>query len=144
MAYSVKQVGGKRLGYIKLRDFNSLAIPGMKSAVQSLDGEHVDALVLDLRGNTGGGFQFALNIGGMFMDKKQMVTAVAKNDDRSVFASSFQGGVLSRLPLVVWMDGLSASASEVLAGGNSNCMHASLAHPSTRHAPKDVYLLCKT
>ena len=35
-----------------------------------LNNENIDELVLDLRGNTGGGFQFALNIGGMFMDHK--------------------------------------------------------------------------
>ena len=51
-----------------------------------------------------------------------MVTAVSRNDEKSAFPSSYTDGVLTDLPLVVWMDELSASASEVLAGGlHDNC-----------------------
>lgn len=123
VSYSAKTLSsGKQIGYIKLRDFNSEAIPAMKNAIMDLDAQQIDAMILDLRGNTGGGFQFALNIGGMFMDNKPMVTAVAKNDERSTFPSSYQGGVLTKKPLILWMDELSASASEVLAGGlHDNC-----------------------
>ena len=123
VSYAVKETkNGKRLGYIKLRDFNVNAVPEMKTAITTLDKSKVDAIVLDLRGNTGGGFQFALNIGGMFLDNKDMVTAVSRNDERNVFKSSYQDGVLTQLPLVLWLDELSASASEVLAGGlHDNC-----------------------
>jgi carboxyl-terminal processing protease len=123
VSYAVKErVDKSRLGYIKLRDFNNEAVPEMKAAIKALDKQNVDAIVLDLRGNTGGGFQFALNIGGMFLDNKDMVTSVSRNDEKNVFKSSFQEGVLTQLPLILWMDQLSASASEVLAGGlHDNC-----------------------
>lgn len=123
VSYSMKAANdGSKLGYIKLKDFNSEAIPGMKKAVTELERQGADAMVLDLRGNTGGGFQFALNIGGMFMDNKQMVTAAGRGNDKNPFPSSYQDGVLTKAPLVLWLDGLSASASEVLAGGlHDNC-----------------------
>jgi carboxyl-terminal processing protease len=123
---------GRRVGYIKLSDFNSEAVSGIKNAVTSLDPD-VNEYVLDLRGNTGGGFQFALNIGGMFMQDRPMVTArgndrVVGEDAKAVtsnvqqFRSSYASGPLTTKPLSVWLDGLSASASEVLAGAlHDNC-----------------------
>jgi len=79
---------GSRVGFIKLSDFNSEAVNGVKQAVLQLDG-NVDSYVIDLRGNTGGGFQFALNIGGMFMNDKTMVTAQGKDG-----GAAFDGGTV--------------------------------------------------
>ena len=45
-----------------------------------------------------------------------MATAVGKGGETNPFRTSFVGGHLSDVPLVLWTDGLSASASEVLAG----------------------------
>lgn len=119
---SQKLKNGKLAGYIRLGEFNAQAVPGLKDALVELNANNIDELVLDLRGNTGGGFQFALNIGGMFMDNKDMVTALGRGDEKSVFKSSYPEGVLFTKPLVLLTDGLSASASEVLAGGlHDNC-----------------------
>ena len=119
---SQKLKNGKLAGYIRLGEFNAQAVPGLKDALVELNGKNIDELLLDLRGNTGGGFQFALNIGGMFMDNKEMVTALGRGDEKSIFKSSYPEGVLFNKPLVLLTDGLSASASEVLAGGlHDNC-----------------------
>lgn len=120
--FSQKVSNGQTIGYIKLKEFNSKAIFGLKEAITSLEASGVDEYVLDIRGNTGGGFQFALNAGGMFMSEKPMVIATGKLDDRTVYKSSYPNGPLTDKPLVLWVDGLSASASEVLAGGlHDNC-----------------------
>jgi len=117
-----KLINGKTVGYASLAEFNSEAVPRLREAIVSFEKAGVDYIVLDLRGNTGGGFQFALNIGGMFMDNKNMVTTVGRNNEKSSFASSYPEGVISSKPLVLLTDGLSASASEVLAGGlHDNC-----------------------
>ena len=123
VAYSSQRLpNGKSAAYIKFSDFNAEAVPGLKAALDTANREAVDEVLLDLRGNTGGGFQFALNVGGMFMDNKEMATAVGKNGEKSVFRTSYPEGVLYSKPLVVMIDGLSASASEVLAGGlHDNC-----------------------
>lgn len=116
------------VGYIKLSEFNSEAVHGLEKAIKSINSEKqpVDAIVLDLRGNLGGGFQFALNIGGMFMNDQLMVTAVGRNNEKTVFRTSYPDGVLynvnSEKPLILLIDNLSASASEVLASGlHDNC-----------------------
>jgi carboxyl-terminal processing protease len=129
--YSKKLSNGKLLGYIRLSEFNAEAVPGVRQALVDLKKENVDEVVLDLRGNTGGGFQFALNIGGMFMDSKVMVTALGKGDERNVFKTSYPEGVLYKKPLVLLTDGLSASASEVLAGGLRDNCRATLAGDTT-------------
>jgi carboxyl-terminal processing protease len=119
---SQKVSNGMKIGYIKLSEFNAEAVPSLKNAINSLNNENIDELVLDLRGNTGGGFQFALNIGGMFMDHKVMVNTAGRGKDTSSFLSSYPDGVIYSKPLILFTDGLSASASEVLAGGlRDNC-----------------------
>ena len=127
----VKSNGNKLVGYISLKEFNSRAVPGLKEAILEMEKENVDVLLLDLRGNTGGGFQFALNIGGMFMDNKNMVTTVGRGSESSTMKSSYPDGVLSQKPLVLLVDGLSASASEVLAGGLQDNCRAVLAGSKT-------------
>jgi carboxyl-terminal processing protease len=164
VSYSSQRLPDGRLaGYIKLTDFNSAAVPGMKIAIIALEKEGTmpqahsphsltpkasldslysiplkclsflyhpgaEELVLDLRGNTGGGFQFALNIGGMFMDNRPMALAQGRlspggdANARQEFRTSYPSGSLTRTPLVVLIDELSASASEVLAGAlHDNC-----------------------
>jgi carboxyl-terminal processing protease len=117
---------GSLAGYIRLKEFNAEAVGGMRDALKALDAEGIAELVLDLRGNTGGGFQFALNIGGMFMQDKTMVAAEGKGGaEKFTFSTSYPEGVLYTKPLVLLTDGLSASASEVLAAGlRDNCRAA--------------------
>lgn len=123
VSYSVESLSnGSPIGYVRLSEFNAEAVNGLRAALTELKLKDVQEVVLDLRGNTGGGFQFALNIGGMFMDDKVMVTAMGKNSEKNVFKSSYIDGVIYDKPLVLLTDGLSASASEVLAGGlHDNC-----------------------
>ena len=123
ISYSSQRLpNGKLAGYIKFSDFNAEAVPGLRSALDDLKKQGVDEILLDLRGNTGGGFQFALNVGGMFMQDKEMATAVGKGGERNVFRTSYPDGVVYTRPLLIMTDGLSASASEVLTGGlHDNC-----------------------
>ena len=123
ISYSSQRLpNGKLAGYIKFSDFNAEAVPGLRAALDDLNKQGVDEILLDLRGNTGGGFQFALNVGGMFMQDKEMATALGKGGERNVFRTSYPEGVVYTKPLLVMTDGLSASASEVLTGGlHDNC-----------------------
>ena len=123
VTYSISTVSnGKKIGYAKLAEFNSKAVSGLEEAFKKFNNEEVDDVVLDLRGNLGGGFQFALNIGGMLMEDKLMVTALGRGDEKNGFRTSYPPGVLYKKPVVVLTDELSASASEVLASGlHDNC-----------------------
>ena len=123
ISYSTQRLPNKKLaGYIRFTDFNAEAVPNIREALIALDKQGVDEILLDIRGNTGGAFQFALNIGGMLMSDRPMVTAAGKAGDKTEFRTSYPEGVLYKKPLVILTDGLSASASEVLAGGlRDNC-----------------------
>lgn len=113
--------------YITMSEFNAKSVEGMRKALETINTRPIAGIMLDLRGNPGGGFQFALNIGGMFLDSsKIMVTAVGKNEflEKSDFRPSYNDGpiVPSEMPLFIALDELSASASEVLAAGlHDNC-----------------------
>jgi carboxyl-terminal processing protease len=110
------------VGYIRLKEFNAKAVNGLEEAFSFMNTRNIRNIVLDLRGNTGGGFQFALNIGGMLMDNAPMVETIGKNNEHVKFKSSYPGGVLYNGDLVLLIDGLSASASEVLTGAlHDNC-----------------------
>lgn len=122
--YSIETLkDGRVVGYAKINEFNSKAVEGMEMALVAMNEANAEELVLDLRGNTGGGFQFALNIGGMFMDNTAVMASTnARRGESNVFRASYTKGVLWNKPIVLLTDALSASASEVLAGGlHDNC-----------------------
>jgi carboxyl-terminal processing protease len=75
-----------------------------------------DGLILDLRGNPGGFFDAAVYAGNEFLAKGKVI---AKQEDRNSRQDSFtvtRNGKLLKIPVVVLVDGGSASASEILAG----------------------------
>lgn len=79
VSFSAQQLAdGSLAGYIRLGEFNSEAVPGLKTALTELQKQGAQEILLDLRGNTGGGFQFALNIGGMFMARR-LLTILSHN-----------------------------------------------------------------
>eukprot|EP00981_Chlorochromonas_danica_P011294 scaffold3849_cov264-Ochromonas_danica.AAC.8 len=129
----------KKIGLIQLEEFNQLAPQAVKDSLEKCLTEQVDEVVLDLRGNTGGGFQFALNIGGLFLgDHVPMVSVHGRSQESSqdtVFYSSIPSSSTTTTssssslplypkPIVILVDGLTASASEVLTAALRDQCHA--------------------
>jgi len=120
---SEKRADGTKVGYIRILEFNSLVKSKLEDALQDLEAMGANAYVLDLRQNTGGAFQSAVEVAGLFM-KDQIATYVV---DSSLSKLSFRTpkdklAVDTTDPMVVWIDGSTASASEVLAGSlHDNC-----------------------
>jgi carboxyl-terminal processing protease len=56
-----------KVGYVRIREWTQDTNRGVRQAVQALNQQGVDVYVVDLRGNPGGGFQFALDVAGVFM-----------------------------------------------------------------------------
>jgi len=114
---------GKIVGYIKLQEFNSLAKAKLEDALKDLKGQGANAYVLDLRGNPGGAFQGATEISSLFLDNRVASYVLDKNEVEVPFRTA-AGSVLisNEVPLVIWTDGRSASASEALTGSlHDNC-----------------------
>jgi carboxyl-terminal processing protease len=114
---------GTKVGLIKITEFNSLVKGSLEKALSELRDAGANAYVLDIRQNTGGAFQSAVEISGLFVEDR-VATYVVDNTDVKLPFRTPKGRLLvdPSSPLVIWMDGRSASASEVLAGSlHDNC-----------------------
>lgn len=112
--YSLKQEGKSKIGYIRLNEFSSHAADQMRRAIKDLQTQKADGFVLDLRGNPGGLLQSSIEISRMWMGEGAIVRTVdrrGKNEEVSANQTA-----LTTLPLVVLVDGNSASSSEILTG----------------------------
>ncbi|KAL9181479.1 hypothetical protein ACHAXT_010284 [Thalassiosira profunda] len=114
---------GTKVGYVRIAEFNSLVKPSLEAALTDLESQGVDAYVLDVRGNPGGAFQSAVEIAGLFLNDKLATDVVDGNGVDLAFRTSKNRVVIGdNDPLAIWVDGRSASASEVLAGAlRDNC-----------------------
>ena len=111
-AYHPEQEGG--VGYIRLTQFSANAASEMREAIQELELRDVTGYVLDLRSNPGGLLYSSIDISRMWLSDGTIVSTVNREGvlDENVASDR----ALSDKPLVVLVDGGSASASEILSG----------------------------
>jgi carboxyl-terminal processing protease len=103
-------------GYIRIKNFGENTYPELLIALAKLAQQNFSNLVIDLRGNTGGYLESAVQIANEFLSRGQLIVytqgrAFPRQDYRADGRGSYQN-----LPLVVLVDEASASASEILAG----------------------------
>ena len=112
--YTLRKEGNRQVGYIRLREFSAHAAEQMQRAIRTLNASNVDGFVLDLRGNPGGLLNASIEIARMWLDEGSIVrTEDRKGGSELTKANST---ALTNRPLVVLVDGNSASASEILTG----------------------------
>ncbi len=115
---TVVEVLRDSIGYIRLERFSRKAVEEVRQAIAALHrAAPVRGLILDVRDNPGGLLDVALNICGLFLPPSTPLLTVRGRDpqqDRTYFA--YVAPVEPELPLVVLVNGGSASASEILAG----------------------------
>lgn len=103
-------------GYIKLNKFSETTYKEFMESMEKLKGQGMQKLMLDLRGNGGGYVTQAVNIADEFLDgDKMIVYTQGTNIERKDYKASKEG-VFEKGKLVVLIDELTASASEILAG----------------------------
>ena len=105
-----------KTGYIRIKNFGENTYPELLIALAKLSQQNFQNLTIDLRGNTGGYLQSAVQIANEFLPKNKLIVYTqgrksARQDYRSDGRGSYQ-----HIPLVVLIDEGSASASEILAG----------------------------
>lgn len=104
-------------GYILQSGFTEKVSDAVRESVLSLKEQGMKRLVLDLRGNGGGLLGEAVKIVGLFVPKGTLVvTAMANTEDTRVEYHTPADPVDTELPLIVLIDGGSASASEIVSG----------------------------
>ncbi|NMH28436.1 S41 family peptidase [Flavobacterium silvaticum] len=106
-----------KTGYIALTAFNKRASSDTKEALEQLKRDGAERIVLDLRGNPGGLLGEAVNICNLFVAKGEtIVTTKSKLEKHNNTYKTTRDPVDAEIPLVIIVDGKSASASEIVAG----------------------------
>lgn len=126
---TVKSSVDKNIGYIQILSFIGTTTSNeFLNAVEKTD--KTDGLIIDLRGNTGGLLPNAIFIANMFIDKGKLVSIVGRNGyKRNIYAQS--SDFVIQKPMLVLVDGGSASASEILSGALKDYHRAKLVGTKT-------------
>ncbi len=112
------------VGYMRLGQFNANAESDITKAVENLTKKGAKALVLDLRSNPGGLLDEAVDVTSLFIDDGVVVRVDERGKDEQELRAN--GTKVTDLPLVVLIDGDSASASEITGGALQDYKRATL------------------
>lgn len=114
--YSYRQEGtGNNIGYIRLTQFSAPAAEEMRDAIEDLESQGVSGYILDLRSNPGGLLYSSVAIARMWLPGREAIVSTV-NRQGETERQRANNRPLTDLPLVVLVDGGSASASEILSG----------------------------
>jgi carboxyl-terminal processing protease len=107
------------IGYIRITSFNEQTDVGLANAMKNLKKQannKLTGIVLDLRNNPGGLLDQAVAVSDAFLDRGEIVSTRGRRADDAQRYNAHPGDVANGLPMVVLINGGSASASEIVAG----------------------------
>lgn len=105
------------IGYIRLVEFQEDTEKELDKALASLEGKKINALILDLRDNPGGLLNSAVDVSDKFLDNNEMIVSTrGRQKDQVMEFRAHNEGAPHNYPLIVLVNGGSASASEIVAG----------------------------
>lgn len=107
------------VGYIRITTFNQNAEEGVKEAVNKIKSELSDNLIgyiIDLRNNPGGLLDQAIGVSDIFLDQGEIVSTRGRRPSDTERDNAYAGDMAAGLPIIVIVNGGSASASEIVAG----------------------------
>jgi carboxyl-terminal processing protease len=115
---------GKDVGHIRLMQFNERAADEVRSTMAELDGKGAKGFILDLRGNPGGLLRSSVEVASLFVESGVIVRVDERGKPET--EEMALGSVATDKPLVLLIDGNSASASEIVAGALQDYKRATL------------------
>jgi carboxyl-terminal processing protease len=107
------------VGYIRITSFTEKTQPGLEAAITQIKGELGDKLigyVLDLRNNPGGLLDQAVSVSDAFLNQGEIVSTRGRHEEDAQRWNAKAGDIADTKPIVVLINGGSASASEIVAG----------------------------
>lgn len=113
VSHKLEEVGGKKLGYVQMLSFSESSSALLKRAVAKVDQEGAEGIVVDLRHNPGGLLEEAVLSASIFLPEGEVVVTT-KSRTQGDSTHETVGGNLPQKPLVVLVDGGTASAAEIL------------------------------
>lgn len=117
------------VGYVRISHFSETTTSDLERSLASLkkkNGASLSGLVLDLRNNPGGVLEAAVGVSDVFLDDGVIVTASGRAADARFEMDARPGDALEGAPMVVLVNGSSASASEIVAGALQDHRRATL------------------
>jgi carboxyl-terminal processing protease len=123
-------VEGDDVGYIRITQFNEQTTDGLKQAIDDLNSQlgadKIKGYVVDLRNNPGGLLDQAISVSDTFLDKGEIVSTRGRNPEETQRFNARPGDMTKGKPVIVLINGGSASASEIVAGALQDHKRATL------------------
>lgn len=105
-----------QLGYVRINKFGETTYPELLIALATFGQYNCQGIIVDLRGNTGGYMASAIQMVNEFLPKNRLIVYTeGRNSPREEYRSNGRGNV-QQMPIIVLVDEISASASEIFAG----------------------------
>ena len=123
---------GDDVGYIRITQFNEQTTDGLKKAISDLTTqlgtEKIKGFVIDMRNNPGGLLDWAISVSNAFLEKGEIVSTRGRNAEETqrFNAHARPGDLTNGKPLIVLINGGSASAAEIVAGALQDHKRATL------------------
>jgi carboxyl-terminal processing protease len=114
------RIEGEDVGYIRISSFNEQTTDGLKKAITDLTAqippEKLKGFILDLRNNPGGLLDQAISVSDTFLERGEIVSTRGRDAEETQRFNARPGDLIKGRPLIVLINGGSASASEIVAG----------------------------
>jgi len=114
------RVEGDDIGYIRISSFNEQTTDGLKKAITDITAqippEKLKGFILDLRNNPGGLLDQAISVSDTFLERGEIVSTRGRDAEETQRFNARPGDLIKGRPLIVLINGGSASASEIVAG----------------------------
>jgi carboxyl-terminal processing protease len=121
---------GGDVGYIRITQFNEQTADGLKQAINELNAQlgadKIKGYVVDLRNNPGGLLDQAISVSDTFLEKGEIVSTRGRNPEETQRFNARPGDMTKGKPVIVLINGGSASASEIVAGALQDHKRATL------------------
>jgi carboxyl-terminal processing protease len=124
------RVEGDDVGYVRITQFNEQTTDGLKKAIADITtqvpGEKLKGYVIDLRNNPGGLLDQAISVSDAFLERGEIVSTRGRDPDETQRFNARPGDLTHGKPVIVLINGGSASASEIVAGALQDHRRATL------------------
>ncbi len=121
---------GGDVGYLRITQFNEQTFDGLRDQIEkiakSIPADKLKGFVLDLRNNPGGLLDQAISVSDAFLERGEIVSTRGRNADESQRYNARAGDLTKGKPVIVLVNGGSASASEIVAGALQDHKRATL------------------
>ena len=122
-------VEGDDIGYIRITTFNEQTTEGLKREIGNMQtqiGDKLKGYVIDLRNNPGGLLEEAVTVSDTFLERGEIVSTRGRNAEETQRRTAHPGDLTKGKPVIVLINGGSASASEIVAGALQDHKRATL------------------